>query len=89
MNFMPYDEPKSGERVTPKMRRYKMQCCDCGLVHDLSFIAVRVTRTKKDGSWCYVDLPAKKFRVVFKVWRNNRATGQVRRHRNITVKRHK
>lgn len=83
---MRYAEPKSGERVNPNMRGYKMQCCDCGLVHKMDFIAVRVTRKNKGGTFCYVDLPRRKYRVIFKVWRDNRATGQTRRHRKITVK---
>ena len=34
---MKYDEPKSGEWQQPIRRGYKLQCCDCGLVHTFDF----------------------------------------------------
>lgn len=34
---MPYEKIKAGEWLRPKRRGYKMQCCDCGLVHRLDF----------------------------------------------------
>ena len=34
---MKYEEPRSGEWVQPRRRGYKMQCCDCGLVHRMDF----------------------------------------------------
>ena len=64
---MPYDKPEEDEWVQPVEEGYKMQCCDCGLVHQIDFRIV-------DG------------RVQFRVRRDNRATGQVRRHRNISVR---
>jgi len=64
---MPYEKPEEDEWVQPVEEGYKMQCCDCGLVHQLDF---RI----KDG------------RVQFRVRRDNRSTGQVRRHRNIKVR---
>lgn len=41
----------------------KIQCCDCGLVHNYDVI---ITQEKK---------------VVFTLTRNDKATGQVRRHK--------
>jgi len=67
---MPYKEPEEGEWVFPIMTGYKMSCCDCGLVHRLDF---RVCEDEPD-------------RIEFRVYRDNRATGQIRRHRNIKVK---
>ena len=29
-----------GEWVWPKMHNYKMQCCDCGLIHEMDFVVV-------------------------------------------------
>ena len=29
---------KAGEWVWPKMRGYKMECCDCGLIHEMDFL---------------------------------------------------
>ena len=37
---MPYEEPEAGEWVSPIRRGYKMQCCDCGLVHKMDFRCV-------------------------------------------------
>ena len=65
--------------VPPVMRGYRMACCDCGLVHDMQFKAVRVTKTRKDGSWEYRDLSTKLFRVMFRAKRNNRSTAALKR----------
>jgi hypothetical protein len=46
------------------MSSYKIQCCDCGLVHRFVFAVV------KQG---------KRNRVAFKISRDNRATAAVRR----------
>lgn len=56
-----YEKPEENAWVQPITEGYKMQCCDCGLVHDLDF---RVYRG----------------RIQFRVRRNNRATGQIRRY---------
>ena len=56
-----YEEAEDGEWIDAAARVHKIQCCDCGLVHDYDFRVV-------DG------------RVQFRAKRNNRATGQVRRH---------
>lgn len=66
--------------VPVKMRGYKLACCDCGLVHDTQFKAVRVIKKHRDGSWEYENLSHGKFRVMLRAKRNPRATGQVRRH---------
>lgn len=67
--------------VPVKMRGYKMACCDCGLVHDMQFKAVRVTKTNKDESWEYKDLPIGQYRVMLRAKRNPRSTGQLRRNK--------
>jgi hypothetical protein len=68
------------EWVAPDMAGYRMSCCDCGLVHEMEFSALRVTGTAADGSWTADNLPADEYRVKFRVRRHNRATAQVRRH---------
>jgi len=65
---MAYEEPNEGEWVQPIEGGYKMECCDCGLVHKINF---RIENGK----------------VQFQVFRDNRATGQKRRHRNIKIER--
>ena len=65
--------------VPPVMSGYKMACCDCGLVHDMQFKAVRVTKREKDGSWRYRDLNRKEFRVIFRAKINSRSTAAMRR----------
>ena len=67
-----YDTPQAGEWVRPVIDGYKMACCDCGLVHKMDF---RVVMDEDDNH-----------RVEFRVYRDNRATGQMRRHNNITLK---
>jgi len=67
--------------VPPKMKGYKMACCDCGLVHDMEFKVVRVTKTMRGGSWLYSEVKAGKYRVMFRAARNQRSTGQVRRYK--------
>ena len=68
------------DEVTPIMDGYKMACCDCGLVHDMEFRAVRVKKDNGDGTFLGDWLDPKKYRVAFRARRNNRSTGQVRRH---------
>lgn len=35
--MMPYEKIKPGEWLRPKVKGYRMACCDCGLVHRLDF----------------------------------------------------
>lgn len=78
-----YDHPEPNEDgwsdpIFPESE-YKMACCDCGLVHNVAFTVVEVTKRFKNGAFLAKPLRTKKYRVAFKVSRNNRATGQVRR----------
>jgi len=59
-----YSKIQSNQWVTPKTRWYKIACCDCGLVHLFQF------RVEHKGS---------KHIIKFKAWRDERATGQIRR----------
>ena len=58
--------------VPPLMRGYKMACCDCGLVHEMQFKAVRVTKINRDKTWNYRELSRKKFRVMFRARRTKK-----------------
>jgi hypothetical protein len=61
---------KDGEWLTPT-RRHKMACCDCGLVHKMTFRIVRIERLngRKYG----------KLAIQFKASRNERSTAGRRR----------
>lgn len=75
-------EDGSSQPVYPVMDRpYKMQCCDCGLVHDLQFYIERESNRKNNGEFDTELVEDKTLRVMFVVSRNNRATAQIRRHR--------
>lgn len=63
---MKYNEVEDREWVQPIRNGYKMMCCDCGLVHKLDFRIVG---------------KIKRF-IQFRASRDNRATGQFRRHIN-------
>lgn len=75
-----YRKEVAGREVWPVMKDYKMACCDCGLVHNITFKTAVVVLQNKKGSFIAEEQKGKKFRVMMKVTRNNRATGQVRRH---------
>lgn len=71
--------------LAPVLKRYRMACCDCGLVHDIDFRVVRVTKRKKRGFFEFERVPtglAKgKFRVMMRTKRNKRSTAAMRRNR--------
>lgn len=78
-----YDKPQAGEDgwtdwIDPA-RHYKLACCDCGLVHNVEFRVIVTTR-KRNGRFKMIRANPKNCRVQFRVSRNNRATGQIRRH---------
>lgn len=70
-----YHSVKDGEWVTPT-RQHRMACCDCGLVHDMTFRIVRIERLngRKYG----------KLAIQFKPSRNERATAGRRRSAKLT-----
>lgn len=69
------------ERVWP-LPSYRFSCCDCGLVHDLKLESFATRNTGRGTFLVLKKLSRTKVKVGMKVRRNNRATGQVRRHRN-------
>jgi len=66
-----YPKIKPGEWVTPKTRWHKIVCCDCGLVHLFQF---RVEHKRGRHT------------IKFRAWRDERATGQVRRWMKRKIK---
>lgn len=68
--------------ITPIMTGYKMACCDCGLVHNIDFQATKVIEKFPDGTWDHEPLDIDDYRIQLRVSRNNRSTGQIRRHMN-------
>lgn len=65
--------------VIPVMNGYKMACCDCGLVHDINFVATKIIEALPDGRFKYKHLPKDKYGVALRARRNNRATAAKRR----------
>lgn len=86
MTYKRHAEAENGwtNWVVPKMKDYKMACCDCGLVHNLDFkIGKIIKRGKKfkNGSenLAIEDVEDLDLTVILRARRNNRATGQIRR----------
>lgn len=71
-----FHKVKDGEWVTPT-QRHKMACCDCGLVHDMTFRIVRIEHLngRKYG----------KLAIQFKASRNERSTAGRRRNRAVAA----
>ena len=65
--------------IYPIMRGYKIACCDCGLVHDVEYNAVKVTKRLRNGTFEVETLDPEKYRVEFRVRRNARSTAMIRR----------
>lgn len=69
--------------IKPIMSGYRLGCCDCRLVHDLEFMAVKITKKNPNGTLEFHDLDPEKFQVQFRARRNNRSTSQIRRHQGV------
>lgn len=61
----------NGEVVTPIMDDYRMQCCDCGLIHRMRFRALKVKKHLADGTWGYDELDPRRYRVQLTAWRED------------------
>lgn len=53
----------------PIHRGYKMQCCDCGLVHDAEFDVVKIVERHDDGTWRAEDVEDADYRVAMRMRR--------------------
>lgn len=68
--------------VSPHPDGYKLGCCDCQLVHDMEFKAVRIKKGNPEKEdWEYTELDPKKYRVIFRAKRNKRSTAALRRNK--------
>ena len=65
--------------IRPIMRSYMMSCCDCGLVHEMQFKAVKVVKRGKAGYWSGLLLPNRDYRVMFRARRAPRYTAKQRK----------
>lgn len=67
----------------PIPHKYKMACCDCGLVHDMEFLVIRVKKNSKTGRFVFDDVKTGvskgSYRVLLRARRNKRATAAMRR----------
>ena len=79
IKYHPEPDSEWSKWIYPLHKGYKLSCCDCGLVHDFEFGVEKIL--SQDGKDMELeDLPQDKYSVRFRVRRNQRSTGQVRRH---------
>ena len=53
----------------PVMTGYKMGCCDCGLVHEVEFQALKIINKEPDGTWTADELDQVEYRVQMRMRR--------------------
>ena len=61
-----WPKAQDGEWIQPRMREYRMKCCDCGLVHVLRFRVIENNRGNRR-------------KVQFQAFRDERCTAASRR----------
>ena len=82
-----YTDVKANEWVFPKMKKYRMACCDCGLVHTVDF-KVYLAKPAKKGYFSYITGRPPKgmtLRVSMKANRDNVETERLRKLRHIRI----
>ena len=63
--------------ISPSMNQpYRLACCDCGLVHDMSFRVLKLIK-RKGKTWSGKQVTGMK--ILFRARRNKRATSATRR----------
>lgn len=62
--------------ISPKMKGYKIKCCDCGLVHEMDF---RVVKYKSKESLEYKVIADKNTQVHFRARREIKKTKKARK----------
>jgi hypothetical protein len=60
---MSYEPVKPGKWISPSKKAYRMECCDCGLVHLLQFRHIKWGRGRK---------------IQIRAWRDEVATNERR-----------
>ena len=59
-----FEQVEPGQEVTPTMTGYRMQCCDCGLIHAVDFRIVRIISGDPDGAFKAEPVDDPRYRVV-------------------------
>jgi hypothetical protein len=76
-----YEVIEYGEWTRPRMRDFRAQCCDCGLIHRLDFRIVdakgRARPSSRSTKGCSNSSP--RLHIEFRTRRDNRATAGARR----------
>jgi len=76
-----YQQEFAGRPIIPRMKDYRMACCDCGLVHIINF-SVKAARNTSKGRFTLKPVRSKRrLQVVMIVHRDNRATAAMRRQK--------
>ena len=57
---------KNGEWIQPVRRGYKMECCDCGLIHQFDFRVVKLYRNRKAAA-----IQSSAYKVQFRAYRDD------------------
>ena len=70
-----YDVVGYGEWIRPRMRNFREQCCDCGLIHRLDFRIVDDGKGEPQGR----ARRSSRLRVEVRTRRDDRATAAARR----------
>lgn len=55
----------------PTHKGYLMQCCDCGLIHNVEFKVLEVAEKKDDGTWDATETDEGAFRVALRMKRHS------------------
>lgn len=61
-----YDNPQSGEWISPRRVGYRLACCDCSLTHRMDFRMLKLPQGRT---------------IQVRFFRDNRATAAFRRQR--------
>lgn len=69
----------------PVMTGYLMACCDCGLVHQMEFVAVEAGQERKGGRFTATSLPRGRYRVKMRAKRAPKHTAKLRKKEGITL----
>lgn len=80
MTTKKYPDIDEGKWVYPNLAKYKMGCCDCGLVHDLEFQVVLVIPLGNDRVKV-IPIHQDDLLIRMRARRNERSTGQLRRRK--------
>jgi hypothetical protein len=79
-----YDVIGYGEWIRPRMRDFREQCCDCGLIHRLDFRIVDDRKGVRAPPAKGRSRPSSRLRVEVRTRRDDRATAAARRSFRFT-----